>query len=168
MKTKEKEIQKKITELSDLMGEDDKFFMFRKNDNVVDIALPSGNGKVKDVDVSAALASVLEAYLLGNGGKGVDRISEIIISAIEAVVGVSPDAGAKLTSRFAMAALIGMKSTLDKFKSEDDENEEEQEDCEGCELVRTCNNDSAIKYRREHGIPKPKKGKKGGRKVDVN
>jgi hypothetical protein len=168
MKTKEKEIQKKITELCDLMSEDDKFFVFRKNDNVVDIALPSEKGKVKDVHVSAALASVLEAYLLGNGGKGVDRLSEIIISAIEAVVGVSPLAGSKLTSRFAIASLLGLKKTMDELDVVNDEDEDEGEDCENCELLRTCENEAAIKYRKEHHIPKPKKNKNGGRKVDVN
>ena len=168
MKTKEKEIQKKITELCDLMGEDDKFFVFRKNDNVVDIALPSEKGKVKDVHVSAALASVLEAYLLGNGGNGVDRISEIIISAIEAVIGVSPAAGAKLTSRFAIASLLGLKKTMDKLDVINDKDEDDDEDCENCELLRTCENEAAIKYRKEHHIPKPKKNKNGGRKVDVN
>ena len=166
MKTKEKEIQKKITELCDLMGEDDKFFVFRKNDNVVDIALPSEKGKVKDVHVSAALASVLEAYLLGNGGKGVDRLSEIIVDSVEALIGVSPLAGAKLTSRFAQAALLGMKMELEKLSEHDDEDDEDE--CENCEFLKTCENESAIKYRKEHGIPKPKKNKKGGRKVEIN
>ena len=167
MKTKEKEIQKKIKELCELMGKDDKFFFFRKKGNIVDIALPSASEK-NDNRVSTALSSVIEAHLLDKGNEGVDRLSEIIVDSIEALIGISPLAGAKLTSRFAKAALLGMKMTLDKIKDfdEDDEDEDDVEDCENCEFMKSCNNDAAIKYRKEHGIPKPKKGK--GRKVDVN
>ena len=166
MKTKEKEIQKKIKELCDLMGEDDKFFLFRKKGNVVDIALPSASEE-NDNRVSAALSSVIEEYFLNKGNEGVDRLSEIIIDSIEALIGVSPLAGAKLTSRFAKAALLGMKMAIDKLSDDDDE-EDDVEDCENCEFLKTCENESAIKYRKEHGIPRPKKNKKGGRKIDVN
>lgn len=166
MKTKEKEIAKKIKELCELMGEDDKFFFFRKKDNVVDIALPSASEE-NDNNVSAALSSVIEAHLLDKGNEGVDRLSEIIIDSIEALIGVSPLAGAKLTARFAKAALLGMKASLDKLDDED-EDDDEEEDCENCEFLKECSNNAAIKYRKEHGIPKPKKNKKGGRKVDVN
>ena len=170
MKTKEKEIQKKIKELCELMGDDDKFFFFRKKGNVVDIALPSASEE-NDNRVSAALTAVIEAHFLGKGGEGVDRLSEIIIDSIEALIGVSPLVGAKLTSRFTTAALLGMKMTLDKMNNLDDDDDE---DCENCEFMRECNNDAAIKYRKEHGIPKPKKSDrgerkmKGGRKIKVN
>ena len=164
MKTKEKEIQKKIKELCELMDEDDKFFFFRKKGDIVDIALPSASEE-NDNRVSAALASVIEKHFLDKGDEGIDRLSEIIVDSIEALVGVSPLAGAKLTSRFAKAALLGMKMAIDKL-SDDDDDEEIVEDCENCEFMRECNNESAIKYRKEHGIPRPKKGK--GRKVDVN
>ena len=63
MKTKEKEIQKKIKELCELMGEDDKFFFFRKKGNVVDIALPNASEE-NDNRVSAALSSVIEEHFL--------------------------------------------------------------------------------------------------------
>jgi hypothetical protein len=164
METKEKEIQKKIKELCELMGEDDKFFFFRKNGNVVDIALPSASEE-NDNRVSAALSSVIEAHFLDKGNEGIDRFSEILVDSIEALIGVSPLAGAKLTSRFASAALLGMKMAIDKLSDNDDDDDE---DCENCEFLKDCNNDAAIKYRKEHGIPKPKKGKKGGRKIDVN
>ena len=166
MKTKEKEIQKKIKELCELMGEDEKFFFFRKKGNVVDIALPSASEE-NDNRVSAALSSVIEAHFLDKGNEGVDRLSEIIVDSIEALIGVSPLAGAKLTSRFAKAALLGMKMTLDKMNDlDEDDDDDDVEDCENCEFLKTCENEAAIKYRKEHGIPKPKKGK--GRKVNVN
>ena len=167
METKEKEIQKKIKELCDLMGENDKFFFFRKKGNVVNIALPSASEE-NDNRVSAALSSVIEAHFLNKGEEGIDRLSEIIVDSIEALVGVSPLAGAKLTSRFAKAALLGMKMTIDKLSDNNDDNNDDDEDCENCKFLKTCNHKDAVKYRKEHGIPKPKKNKKGGRKIDVN
>lgn len=163
METKEKQIQKKVQELCELMGDNDKFFFFRKNENVVNIALPRESEEI-DNRLSAALASVINAHFLGNGEKGIDRLSEIIVDSIESIIGVSPKAGAKLTSRFASAALLGMKMAIEKLSDDDGDDE----DCENCEFLKKCDNDAAIKYRREHGIPKPKKNKKGGRKVDVN
>ena len=169
MKTKEKEIQKKIEELIEAFGDNDRFIVFHKSDNNVNIALPDGD-YVSDEHVSASLATVIEAHLLGKGDEGIARFSEIIIDAIEALIGMSPKAGEKLISRFAKAALIGMKMTLDKIKNldEDDDEEDDVEDCENCEFLKTCNHKDAVKYRKEHGIPKPKKNKKGGRKVEIN
>lgn len=167
MKTKEKEIQKKIKELCELMDEDEKFFFFRKKDNVVDIALPKASEE-NDDRVSAALFSVIEAYFLDKGDEGIGRLSEIIVNSIEALIGVSPLAGAKLTSRFAKAALLGMKMTLDRIKGFDDDIDE-KEDCDGCELIKTCNEEKAITYRKKHGIPKPKKiANKGKCNNDLN
>lgn len=166
MKTKEKEIQKKIAELCEAFGDNDRFIVFRKSDNNVNIALPDGD-YVTDEHVSASLANVINAYLLGKGDEGMERFSEIILDAIEAIIGVSPKAGAKLLERFANASLLGLKRTLDML-NEDNDDIDDNEDCDGCELVKTCNEEKAIKYRKSHGIPKPKKGKKSGRKVDVN
>lgn len=162
MKTKEEEIQKKIEELCELMGKDDKFFIFRKNGNVVDIALPD-ESNVDDNSVSAALASVIESHFIEKGNEGVDRLSEIIVDSIEALIGVSPLASAKLAARFAKAALFRMKTAIDVIL---DDEEDDDEDCEGCEFVKSCDSESAIKYRKEHGLPRPKKGK--GKKVNVN
>lgn len=170
MKTKEKEIQKKIKELCELMDEDEKFFFFRKKGNAVNIALPSASER-NDNRVSVALSSVIESHFLDKGDEGIDRLSEIIVNSIEALIGMSPLAGAKLTSRFAKAALLGMKMTLDMIKDldEGDDDEEGVEDCENCEFMRTCENEDAIKYRKTHGIPKPKKrAKKDKCNEDLN
>lgn len=164
MKTKEKEIQKKITELCELMGDNDRFIVFHKSGNVVDIALSSKEDETTDFKISSALASVIGSHLLGNvNNDGVERFSEIIIDAIEALIGTSPKASVKLQKRFLNASLFGLKTNIEKLMDDDDEN-----DCENCEYLKECNEKDAIKYRKEHGIPKPKKGKKGGRKVDVN
>ena len=165
MKTKEKEIQKKIKELCELMDNDEKFFFFRKKGNMVDIALPSASEE-NDNRVSAALSSIIEAHFLGKGKEGVDRLSEIIVNSIEALIGMSPLAGAELKTRFVKAALLGMKIALDRLSNDDVEDDDE--DCENCDFLKKCDNDAAIKYRKEHGIPRPKRNKKGGCKVDVN
>lgn len=162
MKTKEKEIQKKIKELCELMGEDDKFFFFRKKGNVVDIALPSASEE-NDNRVSAALSSVIEAHFLDKGNEGVDRLSEIIVDSIEALIGVSPSAGAKLTSRFAKAALIGMKMALDKINDLDEDDDDDVEDCENCDNMKDCPLPQAIKYRKANHIPAPNGTRKGRR-----
>lgn len=168
MKTKEKEIQKKIEELIEAFGDNDRFILFHKSGNNVNIALPDGV-HVTDGHVSASIAAIIEAHLLGKGDDGIARFSEIIMDAIEALIGMSPKAGEKLISRFEKAVLIGMKMTLDKLSNDDDDEDGEEtvEDCENCKFLKTCNHKDAVKYRKEHGIPKPKKGKKGGRKVDV-
>lgn len=88
MKTKEKEIQKKIKELCELMDEDEKFFFFRKKGNAVNIALPSASER-NDDRVSAALSSVIESHFLEKVDEGVDRLSEIIVNSIEALIGIS-------------------------------------------------------------------------------
>ena len=170
MKTKDKEIQKKINELCKLMGDNDRFIVFRKSGNMVDIALPAKEDENTDFNISSALASVIESRLLDDAAnEGVDRLSEIIVDSIEALIGVSPLAGEKLTSRFARAALFGMKMTLDRTKNlgEDDDKKDDVKDCENCEFVKVCDSDDAIKYCKEHGIPKPKKGKKGRRKQNT-
>lgn len=165
MKTKEKKIDEKIKELCEAMGDNDRFIVFRKSGEVVNIALPNGV-HVTNEHVSASIATIIQAHLLGKGDEGIARFSEIILDAIEALIGMSPLAGAKLSSRFAQAALLGMKMTLDRLS--DDEDDDEDEDCENCEFLKKCDNNAAIKYRKEHGIPKPKKSRKGGRKIDVN
>lgn len=173
MKTKEKEIQKKIKELCELMGEDEKFFFFRKKGNVVDIALPNASEE-NDNKVSAELSSVIEEHFLNKGNEGIDRLSEIIVDAIEALIGVSPLAGAKLTPRFAQAALLGIKMELGKLSEYDDDDDDDDDGCENCEFMLECNDEAAVRYRKEHGIQKPKKSNngerkmKGGRKIKVN
>jgi radical SAM protein with 4Fe4S-binding SPASM domain len=49
---------------------------------------------------------------------------------------------------------------------DNDNNVDEEEDCGDCELMKVCNGEQAIAYRKAHGIPRPKKGK--GHKVNIN
>lgn len=171
MKTKDKEIQKKINELCKLMGDDDRFIVFRKSGNVVDIALPKKEDEKTDFRISSSLATVIDSYLINESDNvGVERLSEIIIDTVEALIGTSPKASIELQKRFLKASLIGLNMSMKELNSDikDFVEDEDAEDCSECELVRTCNDDAAIKYRKEHGIPKPKKGKKGGHNIYVN
>lgn len=169
MKAKEKEIQKKVEELCDLVKDSsNNFILLRENDRKVDIAL-HGEGN-EDNRIKVALASTIEYGVLGKGD-GARRLSEIILSAVEAVMAVSPDAGLKISKRFAKAVAIGALMKIGDTEDELDDHDNadnEEEDCENCEFLKTCENETAIKYRKEHHIPKPKKNKKGGRKVNVN
>lgn len=164
-KVKNDLVEKKIDELCDAFGNDDDFLVFRMSGKLVNIALPSKKKKMSNGSVSAALAAVMERYLLEDcNDEGVARLSEIIIGAVEAIIGVSP-AGGKLASRFAKAAILGMEFSIDRLK---ELHKDIEEDCGDCEYMRTCDNENAIKYRKANGIPRPKKNKKDERKVDVN
>lgn len=169
MKTNEKVkndlVAKKIDELCDAFGNEDVFLVFRKSGNLVNVALPSKKKEMSNSDVSAALAAVMERYLLDDcNDEGAARLSKIIIGAVEAIIGISP-AGGKLASRLAKAAILGMEFSIDRLK---ELNKDIEEDCGDCEYMRTCDNENAIKYRKANGIPKPKKNKKKEHKVDVN
>lgn len=172
MKAKEKEIQKKIVELCDAFGDNDHFIVFRESGNNVNIAL-SNDHKTGDAYTSFSLARVINEYLCGDANGGTERLSEIIITAIEGVIYMNPKAGAKLIEKFTKLSMNGIKRTLDML-SEDNDIIDEKEDCDGCELIKTCNEEKAIKYRKAHGIPKPKKSDrgerkmKGGRKIKVS
>jgi hypothetical protein len=169
MKTKEQEIQKKINELCDLVKDSSSnFILLRENGRKTDIAL-HGEGN-NDKRITVALASTIEYGVLGKHD-GAKRLSEIILSAVEAVMAVSPDAGLKISKRFAKAVAIGALMKIGDTEDELDDNDNvdnEEEDCANCEFVKSCANEAAIKYRKEHGMSKPRKNKKGGRKVNVN
>ena len=169
MNTKEKEIQKKINELCDLVKDSSSnFILLRENGRKTDIAL-HGEGN-NDKRIKVALASTIEYGVLGKHD-GAKRLSEIILSAVEAVMAVSPDAGLKISKRFAKAVAIGALMKINDMEDEHDDYDNadnEEEDCANCEFVKSCDNEAAIKYRKEHGMSKHRKNKKGGRKVNVN
>lgn len=114
-----------------------------------------------DKDIICTIAAILETSLTGNGDEGMDRVTHIILEALKLVQTSKSIAGLKLAAE--MLKGVAKKAGL---LDDDDNDVNEEDDCENCELVKVCNEESAIKYRKAHGIPRPKKGK--GRKVDVN
>ena len=159
MKTKEFNVTKELEKIAQKMTNDETLFAIYVNDKERELSvLTTGEN---DKNIICTIAAILETSLTGNGDEGMDRVTRIILEALKLVQTSKSIAGLKLATE--MLKGVAEKAGL----LDDDENDvDEEDDCENCELVKTCNLNAAIKYRKEHGIPRPKKGK--GRKVDVN
>ena len=163
MKTKDFNVGKELEEIAKKLGENETLFAIYLNEDKKDVCvLTTGDN---DNNIICTFAAMLEVSLKGKGDEGMDRVTNIIIEALKLVQKSRSIAGLKLATELLKGIL-----EKDNLLNNDDDNEDDEivEDCENCEFMRECNNDSAIKYRKEHGIPRPKKNKNGGRKVDVN
>ena len=164
MKTKDFNVENELEKIAKKISDNATLFAIYLNEDEKDVCvLTTGDD---DTNIICTFAAILELSLKGKGDEGMDRVTNIIIEALKMVQASHSIAGLKL----ATALLKGIleKDGLLKDNDDDEEDDEIVEDCENCEFMRECNNDSAIKYRKEHGIPRPKKNKKGGRKVDEN
>ena len=160
MKTKEFKVESELERIAKNLSNEETLFAIYVNDKTGDMSiLTTGEG---DANIVCALAEILETSLTNKGDKGMDRVTKIIITALKLVQGSHSIAGLKLATEMLKGILE------DELLNNNDDDEKIVEDCDGCELIKTCNEEKAIKYRKAHGIPKPKKNKKGGRKVDVN
>jgi hypothetical protein len=166
MKTKEKEIESKIKELCELMGDDDNYIIFHENDENVRIAMPKDKNGA-DTNIAVALARVIDEYLRQKTtNEGVMRLSKIIVGAIATLISDSPESSIRLLSVFTKSTMNGIENMLDELCDlADSDDADDSEDCETCELLDECDQENAIKYRKEHGIPKPKKRDKRERKM---
>lgn len=163
MKTKDFNVEKELEKIAKGMGENETLFAIYLDENKKDVCvLTTGDD---DNNIICTFAAMLEVSLKGKGDEGMDRVTNIIIEALKLVQKSRSIAGLKLATEL-------LKGILEKDgllnNDDDDKDDEIVEDCENCEFMRECNNDSAIKYRKEHGIPRPKKNKNGGRKVEIN
>ena len=155
MKTKEFNATKELEKIAQKMTNDATLFAIYVNDKKKELSvLTTGED---DKDIICTIAAILETSLTGNGGEGMDRVTHIILEALKLVQTSKSIAGLKLATEM-------LKGVVEKARLFDDDDEESG--CEDCELMRVCNEEDAIEYRKAHGIPRPKKGK--GRKVDVN
>ena len=158
MKTKEFNVTSELEKIAQKMTNNETLFAIYVNDKTGDPSiLTTGEG---DANIVCALAEILETSLTNKGDKGMDRVTKIIITALKLVQGSHSIAGLKLATEMLKGILE------DELLNNNDDDEKIVEDCDGCELIKTCNEEKAIKYRKAHGIPKPKKGK--GKKVNVN
>ena len=161
MKTKEFNVTNELEKIAQKMSNEETLFAIYVNDKTGDMSiLTTGEG---DANIVSAFAAILEMSLTNKGDEGMDRVTNIILTALKLVQTSKSIAGLKLATEM-------LKGMLEKGgilnNDDDDEDDEIVEDCENCEFMRECNNASAIKYRKEHGLPRPKKGK--GKKVNVN
>lgn len=158
METKEFKVESELERIAKNLSNEETLFAIYVNDKTGDLSiLTTGEG---DANIVCALAEILETSLTNKGDKGMDRVTKIVITALKLVQGSHSIAGLKLATEMLKGILE------DELLNNDDDNEKIVEDCDGCELIKTCNEEKAIKYRKAHGIPKPKKGK--GKKVNVN
>ena len=154
MKAKEFNVTSELEKIAQKMTNDETLFAIYVNDKKKELsALTTGED---DKDIVCTIAAILETSLTGEGDEGMDRVTHIILEALKLVQTSKSIAGLKLATE--MLKGIVEKSGL--------VNNNDEEDCGDCELMRVCNEQDAIEYRKAHGIPRPKKGK--GRKVNVN
>ena len=155
MKTKEFKVESELEKIAKNLSNEETLFAIYVNDKTGDMSiLTTGEG---DANIVCTLAEILETSLTNKGDKGMDRVTKIIITALKLVQGSHSIAGLKLATEMLKGILE------DELLNNDDDDEKIVEDCDGCELIKTCNEEKAIKYRKAHGIPKPKKVRKGGR-----
>ena len=158
METKGFNVEKELERIAKNLSNEETLFAIYVNDKTGNLSiLTTGEG---DANIVSTLAAILEMSLTNKGDEGMDRVTKIVITALKLVQGSCSIAGLKLAAEL-------LKGMLEKdgLINNDDE-EDDDEDCEGCEFVKSCDSESAIKYRKEHGLPRPKKG--NGRKVNVN
>jgi len=164
-----KKVEKKIDELINMVGNNESVVVIYKDekDNV------NYFDSCKDgLDIAAAIATVLDDYY-GDDIKDGKIFAEGVMDALGAIIKKRGNAGRRIVLRLMPMISMAAKQTLENLrdrlqKMAGDNDEDADEDCTDCDERFNCPLPSAIKWRKEHGIPKPKKGKKGGRKVDVN
>lgn len=153
MKTKEFNATKELEKIVQKISNDETLFaiFYEEKDEL------SVFESAKDEhDIACILATIISMSLKGEGNEGMDRVTQIILEALKLVQTSNSIAGLKLATEM-------LKNAAEKAGLVDNDNEE---DCGDCELMKVCDEKKAIEYRKEHGIPRPKKGK--ARKVDVN
>ena len=135
-------------------------FYFNDLENTCFVALTD---EQFDKELCAGLASLLHMALEGDGNEGMSRLTDIILNALlliqKSATEGSIDFMVKLLNDFS-EELKGINSELENFIADNAEH-----NCGNCEDMRTCNEEQAIKYRKEHGIPRPKKK---GHKIPIN
>ena len=154
MGTKKFSVSSELEKIAQKISDDETLFAIYVNDKKGELsALTTGED---DKDIVCTIAAILETSLTGKGDEGMDRVTDIILKALKLVQTSKSIAGLKLATEI-------LKNAAEKAGLVDDKDEE---DCGDCELMKVCNEEQAIAYRKAHGIPRPKKGK--GRKVNVN
>ena len=160
METKKFNFEKELEKIAQKMSDDEILLMIHGNVKNGDLSILAVDDEEYDKNLVCTLAAIIETSLTGQGDKGLNRVTRIILDALKLVQGSdNPVAGLRLATEMLEGLAQKVKSSLDGA--------EEEGDCANCELNRTCNDDDAIAYRKAHGIPRPKKGGKA-RKVNVN
>ena len=160
METKKFKFEKELEKLAQKMSDDEILLMIHGNVKNENLSILAVDDEEYDKNLVCTLAAIIETSLTGQGDKGLNRITRIILDALKLVQGSDNNvAGLILATEMLEGLAQKVKSSLEEAV--------EEGDCENCELNRTCNDGDAIAYRKAHGIPRPKKGGKA-RKINVN
>ncbi len=128
---KKEQARKKFIEFDNAMSDGETFFgLYNKEDDketTTMVIVP--NTTEGEAQIASLLALRLHNALKGMGDESDKTLLSIISFAIKKV---------------------------NDWCEEDDE-QEEIEECADCKYMRKCNEENAIKYRKMHNIPKPKK-----------
>ena len=154
MKTKEFNVTSELEKIAQKMTNDATLFAIYVNDKEKELSVLTTGEDNKNI--ICTIAAILETSLTGHGDEGIDRVTHIILEALKLVQTSKSVAGLKLATEM-------LKGVAEKAGLLEDE---EEDGCGDCELMKVCNEEQAIAYRKAHGIPRPKKGK--GHKVNVN
>jgi hypothetical protein len=162
MKTKDFNVAVELEKIAQKISNGETLFAIYGNDKNDELTVLTA--EKENNDIICTIAAILTMSLTGKGDEGIDRVAHIILEALKLVQTSGSIAGLKLATEM-------LKGVAEKARLLDNKDEE---GCGDCELIRVCNEQDAIKYRKEHGIPNPKKATvgerkmKGGRKIKVN
>ena len=155
MKTKEFNVTSELEKIAQKMNDNyEALFAIYVNDKEEELSVLTTGENEKNI--ICTIAAILETSLTGHGDEGMNRVTHIILEALKLVQTSKSIAGLKLATEM-LKGVAGKAGLL---------NDEDEEDCGDCELMKVCNDEQAIAYRKAHGIPRPKKGK--GHKVNIN
>jgi hypothetical protein len=151
-----KKLEKKIDAILDSLKDDQSLFAMCNNDEGG--FFYSYNSRSSEI--GAGVATILDDWY-NDGKQESRRAAEGIIQGVVVAIMSNEKASREimrvLAPSAAKAALRGLKEIRKRI-----EEVGEDEDCENCEHNRECNLPSAIRYRKENGIPAPRK--RGARK----
>ena len=154
------DVRAAMESLQDNLNEEDSFFGMYWNEKKQQIDLSFA---IDDDDMSAMLAAIIDEGLRKNGRKGMKRLADVIVKALQLLIMEGTPSASTFSSRMLRASSVALS---EKLKAIADEDINDDDDCSDCEMLKTCNEEAAIKYRKAHGIPKPNKGSKS-RKIKV-
>ena len=164
MKTRERKLlAQDLEHIKETMTNDSLVVAIHSNDTNDEIQLLLG---MSDEHQLPALLATFIKYALEGKDKthSMNALTDAILEAIELMLMDDSLGAMKLVSRLGDIYMRAIK----RFDAIIDDMDDGDCGCEECEMMLTCNEPEAIKYRKEHHIPRPKKTKKGGgRNIDV-
>jgi hypothetical protein len=117
-------------------------------------------------EIGAGVATILDDWY-NDGKQESRRAAEGIIKGVAVSIMSNERVSSKIMRVLAPAAAKAALKSLKEIRKRIEEVGED-EDCENCEHNRECNLPSAIRYRKENGIPAPKKCGARKNKKDQN